>query len=111
MKSEVTTASVAASDGPAFTIPEFCEHYGISHATYHKLQRQGQGPAELRLGGVVRITFAARHAWEASAVERANKNGAKTDRRVEMARRAGRLAAKSANHVSKVGRRNSKRRA
>jgi predicted DNA-binding transcriptional regulator AlpA len=51
----------------ALSIAQFCEQYQISRSTYYTLQKQGFGPAELRIGpqdGAIRITQRACDEWE-----------------------------------------------
>ena len=56
---------MSGNDIGGFKIDEFCEAYGISRATYHKLQRQGRAPAVMVLGPIARrITFAAAREWQ-----------------------------------------------
>ena len=51
---------------PSYSISEFCIEEGISEPTYYKLKKQGLAPEEIRYPGVaiVRITYAARMAWQ-----------------------------------------------
>lgn len=89
----------------AFSISEFCERNGISRSKYHKLKRDGRGPAEMRDGRIVRITLESELAWHKSLTHptgqlaelRASDEAATRDR----GRNAGRLAAQSPRHVSK----------
>jgi hypothetical protein len=45
------------------TIPSFCAACGFSQAFYHKLQNQGLGPREFRVGARVFISHEARDDW------------------------------------------------
>ena len=87
------------------TIKEFCRDEKISRCTFHKMQRLGLGPVELRIPGtnVVRITAMARREWHQRMAELAQHEAARIEqaRRVELAREAGRAAARSALHVSR----------
>jgi hypothetical protein len=47
----------------AYSIPQFCAAHNISESFYFKLQRQGLGPAEMRLGTRVLITQEAAEHW------------------------------------------------
>ena len=66
---------------------------------YHRLRRQGRGPAEMRLGlNALRITVAAEREWQIRMQE---PNADLEQRAQERAIKAGGVAAKSSNHVSK----------
>jgi predicted DNA-binding transcriptional regulator AlpA len=56
-----------ANQKAAFTINEFCRRQGISRSTYYKLRRADQGPREMKVGGVVRISRLAERDWIADA--------------------------------------------
>jgi hypothetical protein len=79
-----------------FTISEFCRLYSISIPTYHHLQKIGRGPAEMRMGAVVRISHAAAAAWQTA---RQNPTGAEAD---EVARNAVAMRKRSRNAASKA---------
>jgi hypothetical protein len=50
----------------SYRIKEFCQAERISKTFYYELRAKGLGPKEIRYGsGVVRITHAARLAWQA----------------------------------------------
>ncbi len=49
----------------AFTIASFCVAHGISRPTYHRLQKAGRAPAEIRLGRRVLISAESAAAWRA----------------------------------------------
>jgi hypothetical protein len=48
---------------PSKTIDEFCQHEGISRSKYYELRENGEGPAELRVSGIIRITPQAHARW------------------------------------------------
>ena len=74
------------SDDRSLTIKAFCQKYAISAPVYYKWQRNGDGPKELRIGAVIRITPEAEREWlEARAVP--------DEERKERAREKGRHAA------------------
>jgi hypothetical protein len=60
-----TGVKVPPIHGPpaAYSIPQFCAAHNISESFYFKLQRQGLGPAEMRLGTRVLITQEAAQQW------------------------------------------------
>ena len=41
----------------------FCKAFGLSESFYHKLQNEGLGPAELRIGAKVLITHESAARW------------------------------------------------
>ena len=47
----------------AFTIPQFCVAHGISEAFYYQLQKDGKGPATMRVGRRRLISIEAAKAW------------------------------------------------
>lgn len=49
----------------AFRVQEFCDQHRISKAHYYNLKRQGLGPRETELLGVVIITSEDATAWRA----------------------------------------------
>ena len=51
---------------PSYTLASFCRAEDISEPTYCKLRAMGYGPEEMRYPGIniVRITHAARLAWQ-----------------------------------------------
>lgn len=49
----------------AMTINEFTGAYGISRATFYRLQETGDGPQTMRVGRRVLIPMEAIEAWEA----------------------------------------------
>jgi predicted DNA-binding transcriptional regulator AlpA len=48
----------------AFSIPEFCESYGFSRASFYNLDAQGKAPATINIGRRRLITDSAAQAWE-----------------------------------------------
>jgi predicted DNA-binding transcriptional regulator AlpA len=50
-------------DGDSLTIKEFCDKHGIARATYYKLRKTGDGPAEIDILGTVRIPACANSEW------------------------------------------------
>jgi hypothetical protein len=91
-------------DGPSHTISEFCRLEALSTPSYHKLQKAGLGPETYTPPGtrIIRITAKARSAWQQRMAALSASNAAKLEaqRRQEQASRAGKLAARSALHVS-----------
>ena len=57
---------VRAAPTAGYSRPSFCVAHGISEALYHKLNHEGLGPDELRLGSRVFITFEAAARWRAA---------------------------------------------
>jgi len=50
-----------------YTIPEFCQRFGISTPTYYKMRAAGIGPREMRMmGSVIRISADAVRDWIAA---------------------------------------------
>ena len=47
----------------AFSIPAFCEAYGISEDTYYKMQREGWGPKVMKVGHRTLISMEAADQW------------------------------------------------
>ena len=47
----------------AYSIPEFCEAFGIAIRTYFNLRDEGKGPREMRLGRRVLISAESALAW------------------------------------------------
>src|SRR5437868_1215196 len=100
--------SPVEEEGPSSTIVEFCRLEALSLASYHKLRRAGLGPeVSVPSGPIVRITAKSRREWHARMAELSRQEAAKLEqrRRVEQARRAGKVAAASPDHVSRKPRR------
>jgi hypothetical protein len=55
-----TRSAVALS---AYSIEQFCQAHGISIDLYFKMQRQGLGPATMKVGGRTLISIEAAAAW------------------------------------------------
>jgi hypothetical protein len=92
---------------PSYSIAGFCRAESISEPTYFKLREAGLGPRELRYPGinVVRITHAARLAWQEMMQNPTGENAEKVHRLREQLRAKGKDAARRAVesplHVSK----------
>jgi hypothetical protein len=103
MQSE--TESQRDEQSRSLTRAEFCLLEHMSLSTYHKLQRAGLGPDEIKFPGLafVRITAEARREWHAKIEAQRKTQAAKLEdqRRREIARNAGQKAAASPLHVSK----------
>jgi predicted DNA-binding transcriptional regulator AlpA len=59
----------------AFTINVFCQRQGISRSTYYKLKRANEGPQEMRIGGVIRISRASEENWMADIEQASARPG------------------------------------
>jgi hypothetical protein len=98
-------APSAPIEADAMTIAEFCERHRISTPTYFKLRNAGLGPAEMRIGNVVRVTREAAVAWRAARSNPVGEEAETVARSVAAARnrsvRAASSAVASPNHVSK----------
>jgi hypothetical protein len=86
-------------DEPSSSIPHFCELEDISLASYHKMQRDGYGPKEVRIPGtnIVRITASARREWHRWLEALPENEEIKAERSLRTSR-AGKLAAQSPKH-------------
>ena len=58
------------------TVSEFCEAFGISRSTWHKLKRQDNAPAIVSIGGIQRIRREAIETWLSENEARATANAA-----------------------------------
>jgi hypothetical protein len=91
--------------GPSKSLPEWGAYKGYSKATVYKMKRAGLLPELLIVPGfnVPRITARADREWEERMKRLAQEKTAKLEqaRRVDHARRAGKAAARSENHISK----------
>jgi len=56
----------------SFSLREFCELHSISESTFHRLVREGRGPAVMRVGGKILISAESARAWR-EAMERGPK--------------------------------------
>ena len=45
------------------TIDDFCKRNGLSRRTFFNLRAAGEGPAIMKVGGAIRITFKSEKAW------------------------------------------------
>lgn len=59
------TKTPAGSPILSLTIDQFCHRFGMSKAFFFRLRERGDGPAELRVGGLIRITVEAADEWAA----------------------------------------------
>lgn len=50
-------------DRQAYTIPEFCDAFGISRATFYELEKAGKGPRTMMIGTAVRIRVKSAEEW------------------------------------------------
>lgn len=89
----------------AFSIAEFCARNRISLSTFHKLKNLGRGPRLMCLGRAIRISVEAERDWRAAREQaigvEAKEIALDATARSISGRRAGRVAAHSARHVSK----------
>jgi hypothetical protein len=90
---------------PSYTTLEFCQAERISVSVFYKLKRLGLAPDTICYPGgrLVRITHAARLAWQAKMRELQADQGLQIERErnAAAARRAGTVAAASDRHLSK----------
>jgi predicted DNA-binding transcriptional regulator AlpA len=56
----------------ALSIPEFCKAHGISEGLFYKLQKQGEGPREMKVGARTLISFESAAEWRRA---RENQHG------------------------------------
>jgi hypothetical protein len=89
----------------AFTIKEFCQAHRLSIPTYYELKKQNLGPAEMRMGCMVRVSREAAAAWR-----RARENPGKAEAEATAhtadamrtrARQAAKRSVESPLHVSR----------
>jgi predicted DNA-binding transcriptional regulator AlpA len=99
--------SATAAEPLAYTIREFCRAHGISVPTYYEFKKQGLGPAEMRMGAVVRISREAAAAWRQARENPAKAEAEAATRSAEVLRNRARHAAKRAiespRHISHRG--------
>ena len=57
---------VRAEPTAVYSRAGFCAAHGLSESFYHKLQNEGQGPDELRVGSRVFVSFEAAARWRAA---------------------------------------------
>jgi hypothetical protein len=90
----------------AFTVNEFCSRNHISRGLYFNMRKAGIGPAEMRIGHVVRVSAEAELEWQRarttpSGAELALVEEAKASLTAR-GKRAGDRAAASPRHVSRT---------
>ena len=99
-------ASARQPERVAFSIQEFCVRNAIGTGTYHKLKHLGLGPDEMRFGNVVRITAEAELKWQRARTyptgDEAKAKARSEAVTVARGRKAGKLSAASARHISKM---------
>lgn len=59
-----------SSEKLAFTVTEFCRLHGLSRSLFYALQRSGQGPVLMRLGGRVAVSRESAAGWRARMEQR-----------------------------------------
>jgi hypothetical protein len=101
----VTEPSRDDQQSRSMTRKQFCELENMSLSTFHKLKRAGNGPEEEHFPGMTfaRITPEARREWHQRMEEWRKSDAAKLEqqRRIAVARAAGKKATESPLHVSK----------
>ena len=60
------SGEVRAEPTAVYSRAGFCAAHGLSESFYHKLQNEGQGPDELRVGSRVFVSFEAAARWRAA---------------------------------------------
>ena len=89
----------------AFTIRVFCKLHGISVPSYYEIKRAGLGPAEMRMGNIVRISTESAAAWRRARENPAEAEAEESARTAkgmqERARKAAKCAIASPLHVSR----------
>jgi hypothetical protein len=107
MSNEVAAHAAMVIDKEAsWTLPYWCAQQPYSLTTFYKLEKLGLTPEVTRIPGtkICRITAAARREYEARISKLSRDKGAKREleRRRAQTAAAGRLAAASPLHVSKI---------
>jgi hypothetical protein len=96
--------SATAAEPLAYTIKNFCRAHNISIPTYYDLKKQGLGPAEMRMGGVIRISREAAAAWRQARENpdeaEASENARTTEALRSRARHAAKRSIASSSHIS-----------
>ena len=99
----MSVPATAAAEPLAFSIREFCRAHGISVPSYYALKKQGLGPAEMRMGSLIRISTESAAAWR-----RARENPSEAEASAQTAeamraraRRAARRSVASPRHISR----------
>jgi hypothetical protein len=105
-----------SNEPDVFTLTEFCKRNHMGKSKWHELVKTGLAPEFMRYGKEYRITRKAEAEWRAMMAQRAKSAEVQLEhaRRVEMAKKAGKFAGKSPNHVcrqkpDRVGKARSKR--
>jgi hypothetical protein len=102
--SDTASPSASVEHEAAHTIREWCASKRICLATYHKLKRLGLTPDELHVPGtnIRRITPQADRDWIARMAEltKTKEYKREAERRSDLAKKAGDIAARSPKHVS-----------
>ena len=94
--------SSSALERASYTIAEICFRNHISRPKYHRLRAEGRGPAETRFGlNTIRVTAEAEREWLRRLQDEPNQDF--ETKAIERAMKAGGIAIKSPNHVSKRG--------
>jgi len=92
----------------AFTIKEFCQAHGISVPFYYELKKSKHGPAEMRMGAMVRVSREAALAWRRARENPGKEEAEATATTAAAMRDRAKLAAKRAvaspKHISNVRR-------
>jgi hypothetical protein len=101
----MSVPATAAAEPLAFSIREFCRAHGISVPSYYALKKQGLGPAEMRMGSLIRISTESAAAWRRA---RENPSEAEAEASAQTAeamraraRRAARRSVASPRHISR----------
>lgn len=61
-------------DKPAFTLPEFCEAFGVSRGRLHELDRAGLGPRIYKIASKPYVSAAAAQEWQRKMEQGAAEN-------------------------------------
>jgi hypothetical protein len=98
---EGVTMTDTAVGRSSYKITEFCERNALSKTRYHKLQRAGRGPVEMRDGQTVRISAEAEIEWQRALAQPTADT--KRSRKVaqQKGRLGGQLSAQSPRHISR----------
>jgi hypothetical protein len=89
---------------PSLRIKAFCRAESISKTFYYDLKKEGLGPDETNIGGIIRITHRDRLAWQDKMRNPPAEVRAKLEelkaRRLAQSRRAAAASVASPNHIS-----------
>jgi hypothetical protein len=91
LRQAIAALAVGREQRASYTLKEFLQRHRLSESQYHKLRREGRGPATMCAGDVaVRISGQAELDWvrEREAEARADKEGAAKPRRSSRPRKA-----------------------